>query len=229
MVAAKLAYLMRGVATAVFAGSLPRDVPEDWYATALRDARRARLQTVLDSEGEPLPPGGSPASPISSPRTSSRPRSSWASSSRRPHDFAAGHGPHRRHGRAQRDHHARHRLRGADQGAGQDAPAVGRDRAARARLRGRFGRRAAGRLPRGRQGNRPLDDVLDTPSAAVRRTPRPSVRARSTHAMRRVSRPPSRCASSTPRPSRRRPALPVWGRRGRLLASSSRVATRKVG
>jgi 1-phosphofructokinase family hexose kinase len=54
MVAAKLAYLMRGVATAVFAGSLPRDVPEDWYANARREARRARLQTVLDSEGEPL-------------------------------------------------------------------------------------------------------------------------------------------------------------------------------
>ena len=45
---------MRGVSTAVFAGSLPRDVPEDWYASALREARKARLQTVLDSEGEPL-------------------------------------------------------------------------------------------------------------------------------------------------------------------------------
>jgi 1-phosphofructokinase/tagatose 6-phosphate kinase len=53
-VSAKLAYLMRGVSTAVFAGSLPRDVPEDWYAGALRDARKAHLQTVLDSEGEPL-------------------------------------------------------------------------------------------------------------------------------------------------------------------------------
>jgi 1-phosphofructokinase/tagatose 6-phosphate kinase len=53
-VTAKLQYLMRGVSTAVFAGSLPRDVPEDWYASALREARKARLQTVLDSEGEPL-------------------------------------------------------------------------------------------------------------------------------------------------------------------------------
>ena len=42
MVAAKLSYLMRGVVTAVFAGSLPRDVPEDWYATAAaRGAPRA--------------------------------------------------------------------------------------------------------------------------------------------------------------------------------------------
>ena len=38
----------------MLAGSLPRDVPEDWYATALREARRQRVFTVLDSEGEPL-------------------------------------------------------------------------------------------------------------------------------------------------------------------------------
>jgi 1-phosphofructokinase/tagatose 6-phosphate kinase len=38
----------------VLAGSLPREVPEDWYATALREARRQKVYTVLDSEGEPL-------------------------------------------------------------------------------------------------------------------------------------------------------------------------------
>ena len=38
----------------MLAGSLPRDVPEDWYATALREARRQRVYAVLDSEGEPL-------------------------------------------------------------------------------------------------------------------------------------------------------------------------------
>ena len=45
---------MRGATTVIFAGSLPRRVPEDWYAAALREARKLKLSTVLDSEGEPL-------------------------------------------------------------------------------------------------------------------------------------------------------------------------------
>ena len=48
------AYLLGGSEAVVLAGSLPRDVPEDWYATALREARRQRVFAVLDSEGEPL-------------------------------------------------------------------------------------------------------------------------------------------------------------------------------
>jgi 1-phosphofructokinase/tagatose 6-phosphate kinase len=47
-------YLLGGSEAVVLAGSLPRDVPEDWYATALREARRQRVYAVLDSEGEPL-------------------------------------------------------------------------------------------------------------------------------------------------------------------------------
>jgi 1-phosphofructokinase family hexose kinase len=47
-------YLLGGSDAVVLAGSLPRDVPEDWYATALREARRQRVYAVLDSEGEPL-------------------------------------------------------------------------------------------------------------------------------------------------------------------------------
>ena len=49
-----LAYLCRGASAVVFAGSLPRRVPDDWYAKAIRDARKARVLTVLDSEGEAL-------------------------------------------------------------------------------------------------------------------------------------------------------------------------------
>jgi 1-phosphofructokinase family hexose kinase len=49
-----LAYLMRGVDTIVLAGSLPRRVPEEWYAGVVREARKHKLFTVLDSEGEPL-------------------------------------------------------------------------------------------------------------------------------------------------------------------------------
>jgi 1-phosphofructokinase/tagatose 6-phosphate kinase len=51
---AKLDYLMRGASTVVFAGSLPRRVPEEWYAQAVREARKQKLFTVLDSEGQPL-------------------------------------------------------------------------------------------------------------------------------------------------------------------------------
>jgi 1-phosphofructokinase/tagatose 6-phosphate kinase len=47
-------YLLGGSEAVVLAGSLPRDVPEDWYATAVREARRQRVYAVLDSEGEPL-------------------------------------------------------------------------------------------------------------------------------------------------------------------------------
>ena len=38
----------------VFAGSLPRDVEDDFYAEAIRDLNRRGVQSVLDSEGEPL-------------------------------------------------------------------------------------------------------------------------------------------------------------------------------
>jgi 1-phosphofructokinase family hexose kinase len=50
----KLHYLTQGVEYVVFAGSLPRDVPEDFYAEAIRDLNRRGIKTVLDSEGEPL-------------------------------------------------------------------------------------------------------------------------------------------------------------------------------
>jgi 1-phosphofructokinase family hexose kinase len=53
-VTAKLAYLMKGASGVIFAGSLPRKVPEEWYAGALREARKQKLFTILDSEGEPL-------------------------------------------------------------------------------------------------------------------------------------------------------------------------------
>jgi 1-phosphofructokinase family hexose kinase len=50
----KLYYLSRGASMVVFAGSLPRDVEPDFYAEAIRDLTRRGVQTVLDSEGEPL-------------------------------------------------------------------------------------------------------------------------------------------------------------------------------
>ena len=50
----KLEYLSRGANAVVFAGSLPRDVDEGFYGEAIRRLNRERVQTVLDSEGQPL-------------------------------------------------------------------------------------------------------------------------------------------------------------------------------
>jgi 1-phosphofructokinase family hexose kinase len=50
----KLRYLSRVATFVVFSGSLPRDVPDDFYAEAIRDLNRRGVQCVLDCEGEPL-------------------------------------------------------------------------------------------------------------------------------------------------------------------------------
>jgi 1-phosphofructokinase/tagatose 6-phosphate kinase len=50
----KLVYLARGAAIVVFAGSLPRDVEPDLYASLIRDLERLELTTVIDTDGEPL-------------------------------------------------------------------------------------------------------------------------------------------------------------------------------
>jgi 1-phosphofructokinase family hexose kinase len=50
----KLLYLARGAAIVVFAGSLPRAVAPDFYASLIRDLQRADVTTVIDTDGEPL-------------------------------------------------------------------------------------------------------------------------------------------------------------------------------
>ncbi len=50
----KLRYLSTSAEYVVFAGSLPRGVDTGFYAEAIRDLNRRGIQTVLDSEGEPL-------------------------------------------------------------------------------------------------------------------------------------------------------------------------------
>jgi 1-phosphofructokinase family hexose kinase len=50
----KLVYLARGAAIVVFAGSLPRDVEPDLYATLIRELERLDVITVVDTDGEPL-------------------------------------------------------------------------------------------------------------------------------------------------------------------------------
>ena len=50
----KLVYLARGAEIVVLAGSLPRGIESDAYATMLRDLRSAGVQTIVDTDGEPL-------------------------------------------------------------------------------------------------------------------------------------------------------------------------------
>jgi 1-phosphofructokinase family hexose kinase len=50
----KISYLARGADMVVFAGTLPRDVDESFYADAIRDLNRRHVRAVLDSEGQPL-------------------------------------------------------------------------------------------------------------------------------------------------------------------------------
>jgi 1-phosphofructokinase/tagatose 6-phosphate kinase len=54
MLREKLHYLASGAEAVVFAGSLPRGVDDDFYAELIRELNRREVQTVLDSEGEPL-------------------------------------------------------------------------------------------------------------------------------------------------------------------------------
>ncbi len=50
----KLHYLTQGAELVIFAGSLPRDVGEGFYAEAIHDLARRHVLSVLDTEGEPL-------------------------------------------------------------------------------------------------------------------------------------------------------------------------------
>jgi 1-phosphofructokinase/tagatose 6-phosphate kinase len=50
----KLRYLTQDAEFVVFAGSLPRDVGDGFYAEATRELTRRHVLTVLDTEGEPL-------------------------------------------------------------------------------------------------------------------------------------------------------------------------------
>jgi 1-phosphofructokinase/tagatose 6-phosphate kinase len=50
----KLHYLSQGAELVVFAGSLPRDVDDGFYAEAIHDLARRHVPAALDCEGEPL-------------------------------------------------------------------------------------------------------------------------------------------------------------------------------
>jgi 1-phosphofructokinase family hexose kinase len=50
----KLDYLSQGAELVVFAGSLPRDVEDEFYGDAIRDLARRQIPSALDCEGEAL-------------------------------------------------------------------------------------------------------------------------------------------------------------------------------
>jgi 1-phosphofructokinase/tagatose 6-phosphate kinase len=54
MLREKLDYLATAAQLVVFAGTLPRGVDPGFYAEAIRDLNRRGVETVLDSEGQPL-------------------------------------------------------------------------------------------------------------------------------------------------------------------------------
>ena len=54
MLREKLDYLAPSAQVVVFAGTLPRNVDPGFYAEAIRDLNRKGVDTVLDSEGQPL-------------------------------------------------------------------------------------------------------------------------------------------------------------------------------
>jgi 1-phosphofructokinase/tagatose 6-phosphate kinase len=70
MLLEKLAYLSRGADVVVFAGSLPRDVEDDFYAEAIRDLHRRNVRAALDCEGEPLRLGAEAEPSLVSPNQS---------------------------------------------------------------------------------------------------------------------------------------------------------------
>jgi 1-phosphofructokinase family hexose kinase len=54
MLMEKLHYLARGADAVIFAGSLPRGVQDGFYAEAIRVLKRRNVQSILDSDGQPL-------------------------------------------------------------------------------------------------------------------------------------------------------------------------------
>lgn len=50
----KLTYLAAGASIVVFAGSLPRGVEPDAYATLIRDVKKLGVTTIIDTDGEQL-------------------------------------------------------------------------------------------------------------------------------------------------------------------------------
>ncbi len=50
----KLLYLARGADVVVFAGSLPRGIDDDVYASLIRELQKLEVTTMIDADGEPM-------------------------------------------------------------------------------------------------------------------------------------------------------------------------------
>ncbi len=93
----------------IFAGSLPRDVPDDFYAQAIHDLARRYIPSALDTEGEPLRLGIE-AEPFLVTPNQAEAEALVGQEFHDDDDFVLGPRPARRPGRSQRPHHDRGRL-----------------------------------------------------------------------------------------------------------------------
>jgi 1-phosphofructokinase family hexose kinase len=76
MLLGKMRYLSQGADVFVLAGSLPRNVPVDFYATLLRELRRQKVMTVVDTAGQAFR-APTCSRPRRSSATSSPTRTTW--------------------------------------------------------------------------------------------------------------------------------------------------------
>ena len=156
-------YLTQGAELVVFAGSLPRDVDDDFYAEAIHDLARRHVPAVIDCEGEPLRLGVEAEPFLVSPNQ----REAEALVGQEFHDdedFALGARRDRRPGRAQRDHHHRAGLRRAAARRARGAAASARSRRGSSRCRRSAGRRAARRVHRRAPRGPPAEEACAPPS-----------------------------------------------------------------
>ena len=163
----KLDYLTQGAELVVFAGSLPRDVEDDFYAEAIHILARKGIPAALDCDGEPLRLG------IEAEPLLVSPNQREAEARRRPRvprrrGLRARARPDRRPRRPQRDHHDRGRLLRA---------------AARGPRRAALPRRDAARSSRSRRSARATRcSARSSPRAAPAARPRSSCAPRSPRA-----------------------------------------------
>ncbi len=165
MLLEKLHYLSQGAELVVFAGSLPRDVADDFYAEAIHDLARRQVPAVLDCEGEPLAARGRGRAV---PRLAepARGRGARRAGVPRRRGLRARARPDRRARRAQRDHHDRDAAASPSCARTADAPAPRRRAARRAGVDGRRRRHPARRVPRARLAGRPPEECLRAAVAA---------------------------------------------------------------
>ena len=147
-------------------GTLPRGVDDDFYAEAIRDLNRRGVETVLDSEGEPLRLGAEAEPFLVSPNRREA-EGIVGQEFTEEDDFVDGARRDRRAGRAQRADHVRDAAAFAlFREERRRAPVPRRRRRTSSRLGRRLRRRPARRLPRRPARGRSPEEALRSAVAA---------------------------------------------------------------